>query len=55
MKSELKVGDVVTLQSGGPNLVVSQSYGSGLEVQVTWFAGGEIRRAVVPQEALKRG
>jgi len=48
-----KVGDVVTLQSGGISMTVIDVHTDGF-ISVTWITNEqEVRRATFPSEALK--
>ena len=51
---KFKIGDVVTIKSGGPKLTVIGT-GSGFtsEVEVVWFAYNELYSRTMPEEALE--
>ena len=49
-----KVGDVVTLKSGGPDMTVSQIDDKGRSIVVTWFDNkNKPQHASYPPEVLK--
>lgn len=48
--SEIKVGDVVMLKSGGPTMTVKEVTERGLLCE--WFAGDKLERAVFNPETL---
>ena len=55
MTDTLKVGDVVRLKSGGPNMTIREVgdvYGK-LTVWCSWFAGKEFRQESFPAEAVE--
>lgn len=53
----MKIGDVVKLNSGGPEMTVSEDFAneSAQSWQCTWFvaAAGKFESAVFPQAALE--
>jgi uncharacterized protein YodC (DUF2158 family) len=50
---EFKVGDVVQLKSGGPNMTISGFYNQNENsMTCTWFCSCEIRISNFPPEAL---
>jgi uncharacterized protein YodC (DUF2158 family) len=50
--SYLKIGDVVTLKSGGVVMTLGEEMGSG-QWSVYWFAGAELKTGTVPLTSLK--
>lgn len=47
-KTALEVGNVVSLNSGGPDLTVIHVWASSDTVDVTWMAGGAKKTATFP-------
>lgn len=50
--SDLKVGDVVYLKSGGPAMTINSKANYGKEWLCTWFVGDEYNKAGFSPEAL---
>jgi uncharacterized protein YodC (DUF2158 family) len=48
---EFKVGDVVRLRSGGPDMTVNES--NGVEVFCSYFVGGDYHSNTFPVKTLK--
>jgi uncharacterized protein YodC (DUF2158 family) len=58
MSKEFKVGEVVTLKSGGPEMTVSDTRRlSPKDVMVTcqWFGGRKLERGTFPEASLIYG
>lgn len=53
MAETFKVGDVVHLKSGSPDMTVTDVQKTG-ECYCEWFQGGEPKRTLFPPDALKR-
>lgn len=51
MSDDLKVGDVVTLKSGGPKMTVSDKEGD--DFFCIWFDGDQKKRDVFPKDTIK--
>jgi uncharacterized protein YodC (DUF2158 family) len=54
---EIKIGDVVILKSGGPEMTVTavgQLAGSPDQAKCIWFANGEAKESIFSQGALKK-
>lgn len=54
-----KIGDLVTLKSGGPTMTVCSppaeyGYASHQSVEAQWFDGSKVMDKVFPVEALKK-
>lgn len=49
-----KVGDVVMLKSGGPEMTVSEksNFGSGAQAKCQWFGGRKLEEGWFPLESL---
>jgi len=60
MPEEIKVGDVVQLKSGGPDMTVDEIGKSGMDstgplsAWCTWFHNGEEKRSSFPLTSLKK-
>jgi uncharacterized protein YodC (DUF2158 family) len=55
MATELKVGDIVQLKSGGPEMTVTH-VGDAIDrnrIHTAWFAGKKNEKSVFPSEALE--
>ncbi len=52
MASDLQVGDIVQLKSGGPKMTVSDLKSLPGLVRCTWFAGAKNEHGTFPPEAL---
>lgn len=50
--SDLKVGDVVYLKSGGPAMTINSKAKMGTEWTCAWFIDSEIKKADFRPEAL---
>lgn len=50
--SDLKVGDVVYLKSGGPAMTINGKAGMGAEWSCAWFVDSENKKADFKPEAL---
>lgn len=49
-----KIGDIVKLKSGGPNMAVERNVGSeGLRVECQWFAGKKLESGIFPGDSLE--
>lgn len=53
--ASFKVGDIVQLKSGGPQMTVADANLATGEVQCKWFTGGKLNVGYFPPEALERG
>lgn len=47
----VKVGDVVTLRSGGPEMTVKAVYSDG-DIECQWFAGKKLESGFFPLNSL---
>jgi uncharacterized protein YodC (DUF2158 family) len=57
MADEIKVGDIVYLNSGGPDMTVEKTYhGAGGEERATcqWFEGTKLQSGTFSVSALKK-
>lgn len=53
--SKYKIGDIVKLKSGGPDMTVKQQ-GEGMNEEIfvcQWFAGKKLERGAFPSESLE--
>ncbi|WP_186206861.1 YodC family protein [Burkholderia gladioli] len=51
--SKLKIGDIVKLKSGGPDMTIHEIASDG-EYQCQWFAGKKLESGWFKSEALQR-
>jgi uncharacterized protein YodC (DUF2158 family) len=49
----LKVGDVVQLKSGGPQMTVCKIDEEGITINCCWFNGKKVEKADFPLETLE--
>lgn len=54
MPSDLKMGDVVKLKSGGPEVTIGETGYNALIVTCHWFSGKDHKTAQFPLDALER-
>jgi uncharacterized protein YodC (DUF2158 family) len=54
MANAFKVGDVVELKSGSPDMTVTELKDNG-DLVCRWFAGGKAQEDVFPPDAVKSG
>ena len=52
--AEIKVGDVVELKSGGPDMTVILITAKDLNVKCAWFDGNELKYADFSEDSLKK-
>lgn len=52
MTTKFKIGDVVNLKSGGPDMTISDFKDYGVGVICQWFMSGELRRGVFNPDEL---
>ena len=52
--SDLKVGDVVYLKSGGPAMTINGKSGMGAEWSCAWFINNDNKSAAFKPEALTK-
>lgn len=55
MAQDLKIGDVVTLKSGGPKMTIEDlnEYSTGYKASCSWFNGSKRENELFAPEALK--
>jgi uncharacterized protein YodC (DUF2158 family) len=52
---EFKVGDIVVLKSGGPNMTIkSIPTETGTSYTCQWFAGKKLEQGVFPENSIKK-
>lgn len=61
MNNEFKVGDIVALKSGSPDMTIEQfpfinngGYEVNTKAKCVWFSAGEVKRDVFPIDALDK-
>jgi uncharacterized protein YodC (DUF2158 family) len=52
--TEFKVGDIVQLKSGGPEMTITNPNAYGYKIECYWFAGKKQESANFPPDSLKR-
>lgn len=52
MPNEFKVGDIVKLKSGGPDMAVRYVPSDGGQYDCQWFAGKKLEAGRFPEESL---
>ncbi|RBM83907.1 YodC family protein [Vibrio paracholerae] len=47
-----KIGEIVKLKSGGPDMTIKQVYTSDQEYRCQWFAGKKLDNGIFPHDSL---
>ena len=53
MSQELKIGDIICLKSGGPEMTVARIFDDGKQVSTQWFGGKKLEKGAFPIESIE--
>lgn len=52
IEPKYKVGDIVQLKSGGPNMTIQNVPAGGISYGCQWFSGKKLEHGVFPEDSL---